>query len=617
MTDTPHAPRLLADGSSAGRPPRRPHVMWFAPDGEAAYWVAATEREGLSVWRLDLDTGESSLLVERDVDTPVAVARDAGRVFWNEDRGATLRWFDVATGGGGSRPCAPRGGVTACSDDGAHVARHLGSFDRWSLPYSRERELVVERTEDGAAVARFGPGTEAVVFAGRGAAALVVFDETLTRGLRLDTADSFALPAPASGYLDKVAERGGTRVLLSAHAKPGTLYDLRTGEASTLPTIVGDGRPLDFVAGSLAYLGEHAGKASLLVRALDSGEVRAVTRSAGCRVALSPDGGRALVHEAGPLTCFDLTNATARTWHQGHDATVVDVAWTPDGALLATLGADGAVRVWEVAPAALRWTLETGATDVKARCAFTPDGRGLYAVGASGLVAWDVRTGVESTRAPSLRDADAGLAVSADGRHLLVSSARRGDRIVDITAGARVVGATPNPYSPAALAHYRPKQWPAAFVDATTVQVLRCGRVLDFAQTGTRWHRSRFSLRGRLRDAVALPALDHAPVTLVEGDFSRALIARDGATVLVNLDAPDAPERPLGPSLGPVAHATPSAYVSREGEALVVRSIADGAARARVDTRRRRSLARLSPDGARLAVAWADGAVEAFDVRGV
>ncbi|MFO0604754.1 MAG: hypothetical protein U0324_16345 [Polyangiales bacterium] len=616
MTVAPLAPRLLADGSSAGRPPRRPHVMWFAPDGEAAYWVSASEREGLSVWRLDLDTGESSLLVERAVDTPVAVARDVGRVFWSEDRGATLRWFDVATGGGGSRPCAPAGGVTACSDDGAHVARCPGSFERWDMLGSREREVVVERTKDGAAVARFGPGTEAVAFAGQGAAALVIFHEATPRRLCLRTGESVALAAPTGGAFHPMAERGGARVLASTPGEPGTLYDLHTGEASTLPTIAGDGRPLDFVAGSLAYLGVHAGKASLLVRALDSGEVRVVTRSAGCRAALSPDAGRALVHEAGPLACFDLANATSRTWHQGHDATVVDVAWTPDGALLASLGADGAVRVWEVAPPALRWTLETGVTDAKARCAFTPDGRGLYAVGASGLVAWDVSTGVETARAPSLRDADAGLTVSDDGRLLLVSSARRGDRIVDITAGVRVVGATRAPDRRRAFVHHRPTQWPAAFVDATTVQVLRCERVPDFAQTGTRWHRSRFSLRGRLRDAVDLPALDHVPITLVEGDSSRALIARDGATVIVHLDAPDAPERPLGPSLGPVAHATPTAYVSREGEALVVRSMVDGVARARVDTRRRRSLARLSPDGARLAVAWADGAVEAFDVRG-
>jgi WD40 repeat protein/transcriptional regulator with XRE-family HTH domain len=76
-----------------------------------------------------------------------------------------------------------------------------------------------------------------------------------------------------------------------------------------------------------------------------------------------------------------------------HEGGVPDVAYDPDGTLLASMGADGMVKLWDANSGELLRTLDGGTGELGSSVAFSPDGSTLAAAWFTQVVLWDTESG--------------------------------------------------------------------------------------------------------------------------------------------------------------------------------------------------------------------------------
>jgi WD40 repeat protein len=110
---------------------------------------------------------------------------------------------------------------------------------------------------------------------------------------------------------------------------------------------------------------------------------------------------------------------------EGHESGIRDIAYSPDGLIIATGSGDGTAILWDAATGAKMLTLIGHSAGLQS-VAFTPDSK-LLATGSEDNTAkiWDVATGKEILTLPGSDGGVAGVGFSPsdNGAHLAVSSA--------------------------------------------------------------------------------------------------------------------------------------------------------------------------------------------------
>ena len=157
-------------------------------------------------------------------------------------------------------------------------------------------------------------------------------------------------------------------------------------------------------------------------------------------VAFSPDGHALAAGDTnGDLRIWSRQTAKETRKLTAHRGLLIDLAWSPDGRTLATVGgADVQAKLWDVETGTTRGTLDGHGGPVK--CVdFSPDGRRLATGAADQLIwIWDARTrrGVRTLAGHTAAVLD--VRFSPDGKRLASGSADRSVRLWDLDAGRAV-----------------------------------------------------------------------------------------------------------------------------------------------------------------------------------
>jgi WD40 repeat protein/DNA-binding SARP family transcriptional activator len=155
-------------------------------------------------------------------------------------------------------------------------------------------------------------------------------------------------------------------------------------------------------------------------------------------LAFSPDGARLASGGLDRMAkVWDTETGAELISLSGHHAAVQRLAFSPDGRRLATVSWDGSAKVWDLGPE--REVLAMHSLGNSGRVTYRPDGRRILAgrVDATASV-WDSSTGEELFKLRGHTDRVLGTAFSPDGRLLATGSIDTTVRLWDATTGSEL-----------------------------------------------------------------------------------------------------------------------------------------------------------------------------------
>jgi NACHT domain/WD domain, G-beta repeat/Pentapeptide repeats (8 copies) len=162
-------------------------------------------------------------------------------------------------------------------------------------------------------------------------------------------------------------------------------------------------------------------------------------------VAFSADRKLLAIGRAAAVELVDIADGRTVRFLAGHTGAVLGVAFSPDGAQLATASDDATARLWDTATGAARLTLQ-GHTRGVGGVAFSPDGAQLATASDDATARlWDAATGTPRRTLQGHTSWVRGVAFSPDGAQLATASADGTTRLWDTTTGRCLATLMPLP----------------------------------------------------------------------------------------------------------------------------------------------------------------------------